>query len=142
MSSRETAMTVWYWEQRGGILIEEFLLVRRAPGVARRLIDGLIILGPERRRLPRGARDVDITGKDVVAIQTKNGRLGMYLMGQALFTAKLLERLNPRRIESVALCAADDAVMRPLLESFEGCRVVVCPEAACRGSRSLGALGE
>ena len=45
MSRRETPMTVWYWEQVGGMLIEEFLIVSKAPGQGRRLLDGLIVLG-------------------------------------------------------------------------------------------------
>jgi hypothetical protein len=135
MSKRETEMTLWYWNQRGGTLVEEFLAVSRGPDRARRLIDGLIVLGGDQRRLPRGERRIDIRGKDAVAIQTKNSRLGMYLMGQTLFTAKLLEELGPRSIESIALCAVDDARLRPLLESHAGCNVVVCPPDICRLSR-------
>jgi hypothetical protein len=68
----------------------------------------------------------------VVAIQTKNSRLGMYLMGQTLFTLKLLEAMGPSSIESVALCATDDAHLRPLLEAHSGCKVVVCPSEICQ----------
>ena len=125
-------MTRWYWEQRGGTLVEEFLVVPKAPGVGRRLIDGLIVLGEEKRCLPLGGRTIDIKGKDIVAVQTKNMRLGMYLMGQTLFTAKLLESFGPRSVESVALCAVDDEVMRPLLEAYAGCKVVVCPAEICQ----------
>jgi hypothetical protein len=135
MSRRETDMTVWYWNQRGGTLIEEFMAVKRGPNHAQRLIDGLIILGGEKQRLPRGERRVDIRGKDVVAIQTKNGRLGMYLMGQALFTLKLVESMGPRSIESIALCAMDDAHLRPLLEAHAGCKVIVCPTEICQLTR-------
>ena len=51
----------------------------------------------------------------------------MYLSGQALFSVELMRPFKPRSIESVALCSADDAVLRPLLERYAGCRVVVCP---------------
>jgi hypothetical protein len=51
----------------------------------------------------------------------------MYLMGQALFSAELLKRFNPRSIESVAIVAKDDAVLRPIFEKYEGMHVVVCP---------------
>jgi len=135
MSIRETQMTLWYWEQRGGTLIEEFLVVPRSTGAARRLIDGLIILGEEQRRLSRVKRAISIAGKDVVAVQTKNARLGMSLMGQTLFTAKLLESFKPRSIESIALCSVDDALLRPLLESHPGCKVVVCPQEVCKQTR-------
>lgn len=43
MSKRETWMTRVYWERTGGTLIEEFMLVPKAPGVGRRCVDGLII---------------------------------------------------------------------------------------------------
>jgi hypothetical protein len=135
MSLHETEMTVWYWKQRGGTLVEEFLAVPRSPGVGQRLIDGLIILGEETERVSRGRpRFIDIAGRDVVAVQTKNSRLGMYLMGQTLFTARLLEAFKPRSIESIALCSADDERLRPLLEAH-GCKVVVCPPEICLQSR-------
>ena len=131
MSIRETAMTRWYWEQRGGVLIEEFQLVPKSPGIARRLVDGLVILGEEKMIFSSKKKAVDISGKDVVAIQTKNSRLGMYLMGQTFFTARLLQSLKPRSIESVAVCAEDDGVMRSLLESCPMCKVIVCPPEIC-----------
>lgn len=131
MSIRETNMTRWYWEQRGGILIEEFLVMPPSPGVGKRLIDGLIILGPERKRLIKSGNRIDLAGRDVVAIQTKNGRLGMNLMGQTLFTAKLLESHGPRSIESIALCKVNDIKLKPLLESHSGCKVIVCPTEIC-----------
>lgn len=125
-------MTRWYWEQRGGTLIEEFLVVKgEGKVVGRRLVDGLIILGEDHKCVAKGERSIDIEGKDVVAVQAKNSRLGMYLMGQTLFTAQLLERLKPRSIESIALCAKDDVVLRPILESYEGCKVVICPPEIC-----------
>ena len=70
-------------------------------------------------------RDVDIRDRDVIVIQTKAQRLGMYLMGQALFSKQLVEQMGPRSLRSVALCTKDDATLRPLLEAFEGCEVVV-----------------
>lgn len=48
MSSRETPLTRWYWRQVGGLLIEEFHLVRAKPGVSPRYLDGLIVLGEEK----------------------------------------------------------------------------------------------
>ena len=60
-------------------------------------------------------------------MQAKARRLGMYLMGQAFFSAQLLKRFKPRSIESVAIVTKDDAVLRLLFEQYEGMRVVVCP---------------
>ncbi len=89
------------------------------------LIDGIIIKGGEFRIAKKS--EVDLNGKDIVVVQAKAMRLGMSLMGQALFSAELMERFNPRSIESVALVTKDDAVLRPLFEQHQGMRVVVCP---------------
>lgn len=70
-------------------------------------------------------------------MQTKASRLGMYLMGQTLFSGELLRRRYPAAlIESVALCSKDDAVLRPLLEVHTGCRVVVAPRAVFAAAES------
>jgi hypothetical protein len=129
MSKRETPMTRWYWEQIGGTLVEEFpaVLPKGNPLRGRRLLDGLIVLGGE--RCIAAAHEVDIQGRDVVIVQAKAMRLGMYLMGQTLFSMALVRSFGPRSMESVALCAKDDEVLRPLLEAHAGCRVVVCPSA-------------
>ena len=123
MSFRETPLTRWYWNQVGGLLIEEFPLVRAKPGVSPRYLDGLIVLGEEKRLSE--SRDFPIEGRDVIAVQTKASRLGMYLMGQCLFSLELVKRLNPRTVTSVALCTADDELLRPMLEKFPGCTVVI-----------------
>lgn len=123
MSARETPLTRWYWTQVGGLLIEEFPVVKAAPGVGPRFLDGLIVLGGDTRI--SSERDVSIEGRDVIAIQTKASRLGMYLMGQCLFSLELVKRLNPRTVTSVALCTADDELLRPMLEKFPGCTVVI-----------------
>jgi hypothetical protein len=52
-------------------------------------------------------------------------------MGQTLFSKQLLERFEPKSVESIALVAKDDDILRPLLEQHDGCRVVVCPEDVC-----------
>jgi len=53
----------------------------------------------------------------------------MPLMGQAFFSAKLLERFGPASIHSVALCLKDDPILRPLLEAYPAFEVVVLSEA-------------
>ncbi len=52
----------------------------------------------------------------------------MYLMGQALFTLELLRPFGPSSVRSVAVCERDDAVLRPLLERYEGVSVVIASE--------------
>jgi hypothetical protein len=70
---------------------------------------------------------MDMTGKDIVVVQAKAMRLGMYLMGQALFSAELMNTFHPRSIASVALVMKSDAVLQPLFERHSGMHVVVCP---------------
>ncbi len=84
----------------------------------------VIVLGEKKRRLKRGA-EFDLAGRDVIAVQSKHRRLGMTVAGQTLFSKELLKRFKPRSIRSVAVCTADDAVLRPLLERHKGCEVRV-----------------
>ena len=130
MSKRETQMTRWYWNQVGGTLIEEFPAVVRGSNQGRRLLDGVIVLGEENRIA--NSSEVVLAGKDIIIVQSKNSRLGMCLMGRTLFSIELMRGFNPRTIKSIALCAKDDNVLRPLLERFPECTVVVCPREICR----------
>lgn len=123
MSKLETPMTRWFWEQTGGLLIEEFQLVKRGPENAPRFADGLIVLGEPDQISPE--RDFDIRGRDVIVVQSKAKRLGMYLMGQTLFSLELVRRMEPSSARAVAVCAADDLVLRELLENQDGCSVEV-----------------
>jgi hypothetical protein len=124
MSKHETPMTHWFWQQVGGTLIEEFCAVRGSSSCGQRLLDAVIVKDAPTVRAEQN--EIDIEGRDIIVVQTKANRLGMYVMGQALFSAKLMERFKPRSIESVALVAKDDSELRPLLGSFPGMRVVVC----------------
>lgn len=68
---------------------------------------------------------VTLADKDVLVVQSKAHRLGMYLLGQALFSRLLIEeRFAPRSVRAVALCARDDAVLHPLAERC-GIEVVI-----------------
>jgi hypothetical protein len=84
MSKHETPLTRAFWESVGGTLVEEYLVVKPSKGNARRLIDGVIILGEKKEILK--SNQVSVAGKDVIAIQAKASRLGMYLLGQAFFS--------------------------------------------------------
>ena len=125
MSKRETPMTRWYWQQVGGLLIEEFQVVSQSEGQGRRLVDGLIVHGEPTQVAV--SRQFDVAGRDVTVVQAKARRLGMPLMGQCLFSRDLLQSLGARTVQSVALCTADDLVLRPLLEQHDGCLVQVVP---------------
>ena len=117
MSKRETPLTRKYWQSIGGILIEEFPAVTKGDSNSRRLLDGVVILGAENRIAK--ASEVDIEGKDIVVIQTKVNRLGMYLMGQAFFSRELIKTFKPKSIKTVAICGKDDTVMRDLCKEFD-----------------------
>ena len=117
MSKRETPLTRKYWQSIGGTLIEEFPAVTKGDSNSRRLLDGVVILGEENRIAK--ASEVDIDGKDIVVIQTKVNRLGMYLMGQAFFSRELMKTFKPKSIKTVAICGKDDTVMRDLCKEFD-----------------------
>lgn len=122
MSKHETWRTRKFWESIGGLLIEEFEVVKKSESSARRLIDGVIVLDEETRI--HNSTKFDIAGKDVVVVQTKANRLGMYLLGQALFSKKLIEKHNPKSIRTVAICGKGDEVMEKEAE-IEGIEVIV-----------------
>jgi len=118
-------MTRWYWQKVGGLLIEEFQVVNQSDGQGRRLVDGLIVHGEPTQVAV--SRQFAVTGRDVTVVQAKARRLGMPLMGQCLFSRDLIRNLGARTVRSVALCTADDLVLRPLLEQHDNCFVEVVP---------------
>ena len=123
MSKHETPMIEWYWERVGGLLVEEYPVVLRGSSHGWRRLDGLIIRDAPQERVSGDL--LDISGRDVIVVQAKARRLGMPLMGQTLFSLDLVRALGPASATSVALCTADDSVLRPLLETHEGCFVEV-----------------
>jgi len=108
MSKNETWMTRNYWEEVGGLMIEEYLVVKQSLSNGPRRLDGLIILGQTketRQNIP-----FEIKEKDVICIQTKNSRLGIYVMSQAFSSRMLLELNSPKSIKSVILVSKNDSV--------------------------------
>ena len=124
MSKHETWRTRQYWDQIGGLLIEEYMAVIGNKSQAKRPIDGLIVLGHE--KAIHSGNTYDITGKDVVIIQAKAGRLGMYLLGQAYFSKYLIERHKPKSVRTVAICGRGDDLMCELARNH-GIEVVIIP---------------
>jgi len=127
MSKNETPMIRWYWNQIGGTLVEEFPVVCRTPLCGQRLLDAIIL--PKRETRIAQWREVSLEGEEVIVVQAKASRLGMYLMGQTFFSAQLVQCFRPASVHSVALCTADDSMLRPLLEQYPGMEVVVFPRA-------------
>jgi hypothetical protein len=118
MSKRETPMTEGFWQsQARGTFIPEYPLVFRGEDRAGRFVDGLILPGEPHRRATW--QDFpSLTGKRVIVIQTKVGRMGMYLMGQALFSARLALTAGATSVRSILLCQRADAALMPLLKPF------------------------
>jgi hypothetical protein len=129
MSKLETPMVVRYWESVGGTLIEEFLMVEKSSTCGPRRADAIILPSQATLRLPPGQRTgIRITGQEVIVVQAKASRLGMYLMGQTLFSAELIRQFNPASVRSVALCTEDDSVLRPLFAPYSHLEIVVMAE--------------
>ena len=125
MSKNETPLTRRYWKSVGGTLMEEFRAVKWTDDQGYRDLDGVIILGEPTRILKRSEhRKQNLEGKDLIVVQTKTRRLGMAVLGQALFSRELMRAFNPRTVMSVAICGRDDAALRPLAEKY-GIEVVV-----------------
>ena len=127
MSKKETPLTRKYWKEVGGTLIEEFVMVPKGKNNGIRLIDAIIIPDGENKILKQ--KEININGKNIIAVQTKANRLGMYLMGQTLFSEQLLKKYhNPKTVISVALCTKDDSILRPFLEKYSNMKVVIISE--------------
>jgi hypothetical protein len=122
MSKKETPLTRRYWKEIGGTLIEEFSAVSLTPDHGKRLVDGVVILGAPNQIAK--FNEVDVRNEDIVIIQTKAQRLGMYLLGQALFSKHLMKPFRPRSIKTVAVCTKGDSVLEPLAKRY-GIKVVV-----------------
>jgi hypothetical protein len=71
---------------------------------------------------------------NVIVVQTKAARMGMYLMGQALFSARLALARGAKSVRSILLCTAPDGVLLPLLKDFPEGEVWVYDERSgkCR----------
>ena len=119
MSKHGSWRTRKYWEAIGGFLIEEFLAIppTKDKSVGKRLIDGVIILGTAKGSQVGGT--FDLRDKDIIVVQTKSNRLGMYLMGQAFFSKQIMRRFKPKSIRTVAICGESDKEMELLCKANE-----------------------
>jgi len=113
-----------YWESIGGTLIEEFEVTSGGPFHARRRLDAVIIKNGRKQKMR--TREVDVNGKDIIIVQAKNSRLGMYLAGQVIFSKKYMEKFfKPGSVEAVALCTKNDAILQSFLNDFPGISVAI-----------------
>ena len=125
MSKHETPLTLAYWEHIKGTLLEEYPVVVRGKDCSPRWIDAIIIKGGEHKRLPPYKGDIDLRGLDLICVQTKKSRVGMYLLGQAFFSMKLLELKKPNSIVSIALCTKTDSYMEKIIEDIPNLKIQV-----------------
>jgi hypothetical protein len=127
MSKHETWRTRKYWDSVGGLLIEEFRAVKESkiPNQENRYMDAVIVLNEPRKI--HNQNTYNLFDKDIIVVQTKKDRIGMYLLGQAYFSKFLLEKFKPRSIKTVAICGHNDAVMAELALEH-GVEIVVIPE--------------
>ena len=116
MSKNQTPLTRKYWKSVGGTLIEEYSAVQGEKGAAPRYIDAVIIRRG-RKRILRGGSPI-VKGKEIIVVQTEAGRLGMYLLGQALFSRELMKRFKPKSIKTVALCESGDSILGPIAKRY------------------------
>lgn len=115
-----------------GKLIKEWMAVRGSKvGEAhrgQRLIDGVFVLDePGDSKL--GPKD-DLRGRRVFVIQSKAKPLGMYLMGQVLFSMRILEKEGGAKVVgAIAVCHEEDVLISRLLKEEDGrCEVLVVPQ--------------
>lgn len=127
MSKNETWRTRRYWQEHRhlGRLHEEFLAIPGGKETGKRLIDGVILHGTKHET--GRIKQEEIEGAEITVIQTKGGRLGMYLMGQAFFSREIMQRFNPLTIHTVAVCGRGDVEMEALC-AVHGIEVWVCPD--------------
>ena len=121
--NNETPLTLQYWDLVGGTICFEYPVVKYGPGNERRYIDAIIIPdGPKKMVRPT---ELIVKDQKIIVVQTKNQRLGMYLMGQAFFSRELMFRYSPASITSVAVCIRDDSVLREVFLHHEGVEIAV-----------------
>jgi hypothetical protein len=123
MSKLERPLIEKYWQRVGGTIVFEFPMVRGSATCGRRYADALILPNAE-TKIAR-AQDISLAGEDIIVIQAKHARLGMSLMGQAIFSIELMRPFNPKSIRSIAICTKDCSVLRPLLDKYPEVEAVV-----------------
>ena len=108
-------------------MIEEFLAIPAyvKNEIGKRLIDGIIVLGEEKKIQVSGK--YDFKDKDIIIIQTKSNRLGMYLMGQEFFSREIMKRFKLRSIRTFTICGKPDIEMEQLCKKLD-IEVAVIPE--------------
>ena len=119
----EPVMTKTYWAKRPekGTLYLEFPICGRR-------IDGLVVLdgsnSKEALSAKRAPRLAELSGKQVIVLQTKRNKLGMGVAGQTIISKTLLEQEGVKVVASVAICLEIDEKILGALKEHD-CDAVV-----------------
>jgi hypothetical protein len=144
MSKHETPMTEAFWEgyARGAYIPEYRIVTPIKDHCSVRFLDA-IILPDEPHGWARLEDHDKLAGRNVVVVQTKAKRMGMYLMGQALFSARLVIARGAKSVRSILLCTGADSVLLPLLKPFPEVEVWIYdknnPDICTRAVEALAA---
>jgi len=119
----EPEMTKAHWAKRP----EKGTLYLEYPICGRR-IDGLVVLdgssSKEAVSAKRAPKPEDLSGKQVIVLQTKRNKLGMGVAGQTIISKTLLEQAGVTVVAAVAICLKMDEKIREALRQH-GCEAEV-----------------
>ncbi len=128
MSKLETWMTLEFAKTVPGTVILEFPEVKASKGVGPRILDALIVKDGEYRE-EKLSDNVNIDGQDVIIVQTKARRLGMTVMGQAIFSIALMKRhFKPKSVKAVIVCTGHDLELEEVLRPHTDVEVWIAPD--------------
>lgn len=117
MGRYEIPFTRRFWKTVGGTLAHDFPVVKRTSKHGARSIEALIV--PDGAPVELFGEAVDVTGKDVIVVQTKAHRLSTQQLGEAVVAREVAQRhLNPASVRTVAVCRRDDDVLAPIAEDL------------------------
>jgi hypothetical protein len=120
----EPKMTMAYWAKlkKNGTLFLEYPIYGRR-------IDGLVVLNDgNNSKEPKSAKHApkltELSGKQVIVLQTKRNKLGMGVAGQTIISKTLLEQAGVEVVAAVAICLEiDDKILGAL--RTHGCEAAV-----------------
>jgi hypothetical protein len=119
----EPGMTKAHWAKRP----EDGTLYLEYPICGRR-IDGLVVLdgSPSKEAISakRAPKLAELSGKQVIVLQTKRNKLGMGVAGQTIISKTLLEQAGVEVVAAVAICLKIDEKILEALRKH-GCAAVV-----------------
>ena len=119
----EPGMTKAYWAKRP----EEGTLYLEYPICGRR-IDGLVVLdgSPSKGAVSakRAPKLAELSGKQVIVLQTKRNKLGMGVAGQTIISKTLLKQAGVEVVAAVAICLEIDEKILGALKAHD-CDAVV-----------------